>query len=160
MWSRCRIVSIGTITEGGANQTSIVAYSDGKVTIAGGTDSVPATFTDLYNWCVTNIPYVTVSKTCVGSRQVAQYGWVYITDDSGWNGVWDSLRWDITGYTTENYNYNCSATEAVTRSYWVDTTKVVVEPRWTDTSYYKTETYWVDTSGWVTDTTINTTYYP
>lgn len=105
----------------------------------------------------TKTEYVTVTKTCVGSRQVAQYGWVFT---SGYCGPYCFWGWGITGYTTENYNYDCSTTEAVTKSYWVDTTRVVYEQRWTDTSYYKTETYWVDTSGWVTDTTINTTYYP
>lgn len=67
MWTRCRIVSIGTITEGGANTTSRVLSGDAKVIISGGTDAVPATFTNLYNWCIANIPWVTVSKSESGS---------------------------------------------------------------------------------------------
>lgn len=67
IWFRCRIVSLTAITEGGANITTVVKRSNGKLSVAGGTDAVPATLTDFYNYMVTNYPYVHITKRTVNS---------------------------------------------------------------------------------------------
>jgi len=77
MWTRCRISALTTITEGGANSTNRVTFSNGTVTINGGTDLVPATFTDLYNWCIANIPYVTVGKRNDNSFDFTKIGFLF-----------------------------------------------------------------------------------
>lgn len=60
LWVRCRISAKTTITEGGANQTTAVTASDGKINIDGYTDETPCTWTEVYNYMTANYPYVGV----------------------------------------------------------------------------------------------------
>jgi len=62
MWTRVRIQSLTSISEGGANVTNRVQSSDGRVVIDGGTDSVPTSFTELVTLCNANIPHIPVIK--------------------------------------------------------------------------------------------------
>ena len=61
-WIRCRIVSLTAITEGGANQTTRIQTGDGFVRISGTTESVPATWTNVYDWIVANKPHLSPTK--------------------------------------------------------------------------------------------------
>lgn len=55
-WVRYRLTAITTLTEGGANQTTIPQTSLGKVEVTGTDDTTPATFADVYSWIITNAP--------------------------------------------------------------------------------------------------------
>jgi len=55
-------ISVTSITEGGANQTTAVTYGRGRLTVSGTTDVSPGSFTDIYNWIVANKPYISVKK--------------------------------------------------------------------------------------------------
>lgn len=61
-WIRCRLAAFTTFTEGGANITNTPKISDGMVTVSGTTDASPATWTELYNWLVTNAPETEPTK--------------------------------------------------------------------------------------------------
>jgi hypothetical protein len=63
-WVRFRLTG-GTVTEGGANQTTTPSIADGRVTVSGGTDASPGTFKDMYDWVVANVPEASVAQ--VGS---------------------------------------------------------------------------------------------
>jgi len=65
IWFRCRISAVTNLTEGGANQTTAVKKSLGLLTITGGTDAVPGSFTEIYNWIKANLPHITVTNTQV-----------------------------------------------------------------------------------------------
>lgn len=62
LWVRCRISAITTITEGGANQTTAVTASDGKMNVDSYTDETPCTWTTCYDYMTANYPYVGVVK--------------------------------------------------------------------------------------------------
>lgn len=57
-WIRYRITGITTITEGGANQTAQPTVSTAALTVSGGTDAVPATFKNVYDWIIANAPEI------------------------------------------------------------------------------------------------------
>ena len=57
-WIRCRIASLTSITEGGANITTRVTCSAGAVSINSYTDASPCTWTAVYNWIVANAPEI------------------------------------------------------------------------------------------------------
>jgi len=59
---RCRIVSLTTITEGGATQTSKVKCHTGVVSINNYTDANHCTWNDVYNWIVANAPQIGAYK--------------------------------------------------------------------------------------------------
>lgn len=62
-WVRCRISAVAVpVTEGGRNQTNAVTFGRGTVTISGTSDAAPGSFTDIYDWLITNKPYITVNK--------------------------------------------------------------------------------------------------
>ena len=63
MWVRCRIASLTSITEGGANATAKVQRSNGQLRIDSGyTEASPCTWTELYNWVVANAPEIGAYK--------------------------------------------------------------------------------------------------
>jgi len=55
-WIRCRMVSLTSITEGGAIITNRVQCSNGDVSIDGYTDASPCTISTLYTWILANAP--------------------------------------------------------------------------------------------------------
>lgn len=63
MWVRCRIASLTSITEGGANATNKVKRSNGQLRIESGyTEASPCTWTELYNWVLANAPEIGAYK--------------------------------------------------------------------------------------------------
>lgn len=61
-WIRCRIASLTSITEGGANTTTRASSSSGYVYVADYTASSPCTWTEIYNWVVANAPEIGAYK--------------------------------------------------------------------------------------------------
>ena len=55
-WIRCRLVSLTTITEGGANTSTTPQVANGSVDITGYTDASPCYWNTVYSWLVTNAP--------------------------------------------------------------------------------------------------------
>ncbi|MBT4088520.1 MAG: hypothetical protein HOE30_08520 [Deltaproteobacteria bacterium] len=76
LWVRCRLSAVDTITEGGANQTDTIKYGQGKLTISGTTDEVPATFTEIYDWLVANQPHISVGMRNDNSFDFTKVGLV------------------------------------------------------------------------------------
>jgi hypothetical protein len=62
-WIRARISALTTITEGGANQTTIATGYNAEVNINGYTDGSPCTFTDVMTYLNTNAPWLACKKT-------------------------------------------------------------------------------------------------
>lgn len=61
-WVRCRIVSLTSITEGGANTTSRVQKGNGVLYIDGYTDGSPCSWTMVYDWIIANAPQIGATK--------------------------------------------------------------------------------------------------
>ena len=53
---RCRIVSLTSISEGGANTVDTPQYSDGYLDVTGYTDASPCYWETIYSWLATNAP--------------------------------------------------------------------------------------------------------
>ena len=61
-WVRCRLVSFTTVTEGGANSTTVGKSGGGDVVITGYTDGSPCTLEDIYQYLIGSYSYLPVSK--------------------------------------------------------------------------------------------------
>lgn len=59
---RCRITALTSISNGGAQSTTTVKKSDGKIAITGYTDGAPCTWLDVYNWVIANAPEIGATK--------------------------------------------------------------------------------------------------
>lgn len=59
---RCRITALTSISNGGAQSTTTVKKSDGKIAITGYTDGAPCTWLDVYNWVIVNAPEIGATK--------------------------------------------------------------------------------------------------
>jgi len=57
-WIRCRIVSLTSISEGGATSTNRVQCSNGAINIEGYTDAAPCRWSTLYDWVIVNAPEI------------------------------------------------------------------------------------------------------
>jgi hypothetical protein len=63
VWVRCRLASFTTVTEGGANSTTVASGKSGGVSVTGYTDASPCTLTAIYNYLRTNYSYLPITKT-------------------------------------------------------------------------------------------------
>ena len=61
-WFRCRIVSLTSISEGGANITDTVKRSDGRLITYGRDDNASIHFQDYYDYMVANYPYISLTQ--------------------------------------------------------------------------------------------------
>lgn len=61
-WIRCRIASLTSISEGGANSTTVVKGSYASVDVNGYTDASPCSWNEVYNWIVANAPEIGAYK--------------------------------------------------------------------------------------------------
>jgi hypothetical protein len=59
-WVRCRLVSFTSITEGGATNT--VTASTATLVVSGTTDSSPGNLEEIYQYLLTNAPWINVTK--------------------------------------------------------------------------------------------------
>ena len=59
---RCRVASLNSISEGGANITTRVKKNNGYVSVVGFTDASPCNWTQVYNWIITNAPKIGAYK--------------------------------------------------------------------------------------------------
>lgn len=59
---RCRITALTSISNGGAQSTTTVKKSDGKIAVTGYSDGAPCTWLDIYNWVIANASEIGATK--------------------------------------------------------------------------------------------------